>query len=259
MQQAFDTYAQTYDDHFTNSLIGKAQREQVYKWLLKFMTFQAGHVLEVNCGTGEDALWMAKQGANVLATDISTGMVEIAKKKSDNTAIEFKQLDCKHIGSLKLNTYNLIFSNFGGLNCLSKDELKEFETGCSVLQNKNDQLAFVIMSSNCWWEKFYFTLKKNRSTATRRKNRDGVNTVLDGNHFTTYYYSPKEIKELFNLNYNHVSTKPIGFFVPPSYLSGYFKKHKLLFRVLKSLDRIFGNSSFLSNSADHYLIVFKKK
>ena len=26
--QSFDTYAQSYDDHFTNSLIGKAQKTQ---------------------------------------------------------------------------------------------------------------------------------------------------------------------------------------------------------------------------------------
>ena len=88
--QSFDTYAQSYDDHFTNSLIGKAQRFQVYQKLLNQVSFLWKSVLEINCGTGEDALWLAKHATTVLATDISQGMIDVAKNKSSNNAIEFK-------------------------------------------------------------------------------------------------------------------------------------------------------------------------
>ena len=41
--------------------------------------FSAGHrVLELNCGTGEDAVFLARRGVRVLATDLSGAMVEAA-------------------------------------------------------------------------------------------------------------------------------------------------------------------------------------
>ena len=113
--QVFDSYAIHYDDHFTNSLIGKAQREQVRKQLSKVIKSDVKNILEVNCGTGEDALWFSKKGMKVLATDISEGMIEVAKQKTNE--VEFQQLNCLDIGSLVPCTYDLIFSNFGGLNC----------------------------------------------------------------------------------------------------------------------------------------------
>ena len=53
---AFDSLAAKYDDLFTRSMIGRAQRGVVWDALID--TFEPGaHILEVNCGTGEDALF----------------------------------------------------------------------------------------------------------------------------------------------------------------------------------------------------------
>jgi ubiquinone/menaquinone biosynthesis C-methylase UbiE len=258
-QQNFDTYAHSYDTHFTNSLIGNEQRLQVHQKLLKHVSFNKKSVLEINCGTGEDALWLAKRAATVLATDISRGMIDVAKNKSSNSAIEFKQLPAQDISSLAPNTYDIIFSNFGGLNCLNNEELKKFKNSCEQVQKSSDQLAFVIMSTNCKWEKFFFKYKNEYIQANRRRNLDGVEAIINANRFKIYYYSPDDMKQLFKENYNFISAKPIGLFVPPSYLESYFVKRKGLFGFLKLLDKLFGNFSFLSNYADHYLIVFNKK
>ena len=257
--QNFDAYAQSYDNHFTNSFIGKAQRLQVYQQLLKHISFKNKSVLEINCGTGEDALWLTKQGAAVLATDISEGMINVAKNKSTNSLIDFNQLAAQDISSLSPNTYNIIFSNFGGLNCLSNNELLKFKAGCDQLQKPSNQLAFVIMGTKCKWEQLYFSFKKDKAKATRRQNKGGVDTLINDNHFKTYYYSPDDIKQLFIENYSCISVSPIGLFVPPSYLEPYVVKRRGMFGFLKLLDKLFGDFSFLSNYADHYLIVFEKK
>lgn len=257
--QAFDTYAKDYDAHFTNSLIGKAQRMQVYRHIRKHISFRLKKVLEINCGTGEDAVWMARQGASVLATDISEGMLKVTEQKTSGLDVKTKQIKSQEIGLLAPETFNLIFSNFGGLNCLSEKELNDFKTGCALLQPTSGQLAFVIMGTKCRWERFYYNRKNDPSKANRRLVADGVETVMDGIHFKTYYHSPETIKSLFKEQYNHVVTKPIGLFVPPSYLEHYVKKRKMLFGLLKFLDAVFGNFSSLSNYADHYLMVFEKK
>ena len=156
LPNAFDAYAKSYDDHFTNSLIGKAQRTQIYKQLHKYINIKNKTILEINCGTGHDAYYFYTNCATVLATDISEGMIQIAKQKNKKTAIQFKTLNCLDINSLQPNKYEFIFSNFGGLNCLNKTDLQQFANACHTLQTKNNQLAFVVMGSGCWWEQFYY-------------------------------------------------------------------------------------------------------
>lgn len=257
--QAFDIYAKDYDTHFTNSLIGKAQRLQVYRHIRKHIFFRSKKVLEINCGTGEDAAWMAKQGASVLATDISEGMLKATEQKTSDLGVKTKQVKSQEIGLLAPETFDLIFSNFGGLNCLSEKELIDFKTGCVQLQPTSGQLAFVIMGTKCRWERFYYNQKKDHQKAQRRLKADGVETIIDSVHFKTYYYSPGTIKNLFKEQYDHVITRPIGLFVPPSYLEHYVKKRRILFGLLKFLDAVFGNFSSLADYADHYVIVFEKK
>src|SRR5258707_15591100 len=90
---AFDRVAETYDATFTESLIGRAQRNVVWNALQR--AFRPGDfVLELNCGTGEDAFFLAKFGISVLACDASPRMIEVAEHrkslKAPHSSIEFR-------------------------------------------------------------------------------------------------------------------------------------------------------------------------
>lgn len=259
--QAFDTYAESYDEHFTNSLIGKAQRNQVYKCLLSAFKFTNLNVLEINCGTGEDANWLFKQSANVTATDISAGMINaaIAKTEKNKATIDFHVLKAQVIQKLSKPNFELIFSNFGGLNCLSPNELMDFKMACIEKQSRSNKLALVIMGTNCLWEKMFFRIKKEKTKMLRRINKQGVDTVIDSFNFKTFYYSPTDIEKLFEPQYKSVIVKPIGLFVPPSYLEPYLLKRPLIFKFLVSLDKVFARFSSFANASDHYIIILEKK
>jgi ubiquinone/menaquinone biosynthesis C-methylase UbiE len=70
----FDRLAPSYDSEFTDSIIGRAQRNSVWKVLLR--TFHAGdNILELNCGTGEDALFLAQHDISVFSCDASQAMI----------------------------------------------------------------------------------------------------------------------------------------------------------------------------------------
>lgn len=257
-QQAFDSYAKTYDVHFTYSLIGKMQRRQVYRHANNSACLYNKNILEINCGTGEDALWLAKQNSTVLATDISKAMLDLAKSKSLGFNIEFKQIEAQEIEQLIPKKFQSIFSNFGGLNCLSPEQLEKFSSGCSALQEQGNYIVLVIMGTNCLWERLYFKFIGKTEKSNRRKQTKGVGTIIQSQYFKTYYYSPEQIKKLFQKDYHHINTKPIGFFVPPSYLETYFVKRKMLLKILGFLDWLLP-FSILSNYADHYIILFQKK
>lgn len=259
MKANFDNASTNYDSSFTNSIIGKAQREVVYLHLSKFLKSNVPKtILEINCGTGEDAIWLAKQNFQVIATDISEKMIARAKSKEKLANLTFERLNINEIdipfGDKK---FDLIFSNFGGLNCLSKEELKLFFKNTSNLVSKKGHLALVIMPKNTLWESFYFLAKARFSLTFRRKKKSVIANV-DGEKVTTFYYNPKDIVNLSGKEFEIISIKPIGFFIPPSYLEPFFKNKLKLFSILKNLDKAIKNCPFLSKYADHYFIVLKK-
>ncbi|MDX2173018.1 MAG: class I SAM-dependent methyltransferase [Bacteroidota bacterium] len=259
LQKAFNNYAEQYDGHFTNSLIGKAQRKQVYSYLNILNYFANKSILEINCGTGEDAKVFSSYNANVTATDISKQMIACAKQKNENSSIHFIECAIQDIEKkFNSNTFDVVFSNFGGLNCLNEKELIQFFKAVTHLTLPKSDLVFVIMGTNCFVEKLYFFLKFNRAKVLRRKQKLGVETNINGEIFTTFYYSPKELKNIFKSGFEIVNTKPIGLFVPPSYIEPFVRKHPNFLKLFVKLDSFFTRFSFLSNISDHYLIHLKR-
>lgn len=263
MTQDFDHIASTYDSTFTNTQIGKYQRTLVYEFLTaSYQNLEGKKVLEINGGTGEDAQWLLDKKAILTFTDISPEMVDFAeqKSKSYNQPLSSHVLDINELDKhYPKPTFDLVFSNFGGLNCLNEAELALFFKHASNALNPGGELILVIMPSFCAWETAYFLAKLQFTKAFRRRNKNGVNAHVEGKFVKTYYYSPKHIEDLTNHYFHAEEIKPVGFYIPPSYLEPFFKKRsKWLSRLWKKEKRIkkYRRLSFLS---DHYYIRLSKK
>lgn len=219
-------------------------------------------VLEINCGTGEDAKWFANKNHTVLATDISEGMISVAKQKSSLKNLTFQQLDINEIDScLRRNDkekFDVIFSNFGGLNCLSKNELSQFFKKAKSILSENGKIICVIMPKNCIWENKYLFLSGKWKQLFRRNTKDFLEVNVDGVAVKTWYYNPKEIVSLTKNEYHVKNYKPIGFFIPPSYLESFFKNKKWLLNFLNWKEKRIKNWSFLAKYADHFIIELQK-
>lgn len=259
--QYFDEYAAIYDDDFTYSNTGMLQRAQVWR-AFNALNLPPQTVLEINCGTGEDAILLAQAGHTVTATDASDSMVLQAQRKAESKQVAatfipaaFSELRTKVTGA----TYDLVFSNFGGLNCVGITELQQLSADLAALLKPGGQLFFVLMGNNCRWEQLYFLLKGDKQKAFRRKAAEGVPTTIGKAHFTTYFYSPAQFANLFAANFTVEKIGPVGLFVPPSYLDPFFKKHPLLLKTLNWLDKLVAKCSLAANQADHYVLVLKKK
>jgi len=264
MKKDFDHIAKNYDTDFTHSEIGKLQRKSVYKYLEKLPSKL--NILELNCGTGEDALWFSQRGNTVLATDISEEMIKVARAKTKEIdTIKIKQLDIKNLHVILSNSetfrekpqFDLIFSNFGGLNCLNKQELQDFFVSVSKILSKNGKIILVIMPKNTLWESLYFLFKGHFKNVFRRNTNEVINVNVEGKDVKTWYFNPREIKKSGYNSFKLVKTRPIGFFIPPSYLEKYFKKHKRFLSILDMLEKQIGKLGFLSRFSDHYLIELK--
>ncbi len=266
METAFDSVAEGYDNGFTNSVVGKAQRDLVWNYLEKILRNQPdAKVLELNCGTGEDARWMAEKGATVLATDVSSRMVQISKLKMDSSELQQKvvcrQMDVNNIDAvIGMDKFDIIFSNFGGLNCIEPEQFDNLlQYQLPSLLNKNGKMIFVVMPTFCLWESFYHTLLLKRKNIFRRfSNKPLEASIGSGETIQTWYYSPNWIKKHLPGNIELQSVKPIGFFVPPSYLNHFFSRRAGFFNILQRMEKKVSNLQLLASASDHYLIHLQK-
>jgi len=257
MQESFSHIAPRYDLDFTHTSIGVKQRRQVYKVLLPFLS-KKHSVLEVNGGTGEDAVFLASHCQTVLTTDISPEMVALAESKTRGLHnVSTDVLDLNDLASLQEGDYSLIFSNFGGLNCLSPKEVGLFLKNACDLLSTNGMIIAVIMGRKTLWERLYFTLKRDGENKRRRRGSSPVESNVKGKMVKTWYYSPSEIKTLLPPSLRCVKIRPIGLLVPPSYLQTFFNQKKVFLNVLYFLDGLLGSTG--SDYADHYCICVKKE
>lgn len=77
-QKADEFYARTYDD----SVPDWPGEIDFYREMAARAKSKGGAVLEIACGTGRVAIRLAQDGVNVLGLDLSSEMIEIARRKS---------------------------------------------------------------------------------------------------------------------------------------------------------------------------------
>lgn len=258
MSNDFDIHAQNYDAVFTHSSIGKAQRDRVYSYLTKELdTVNHLNILELNCGTGEDANYFHQKGHQVIATDISEEMLTVAKEK--HPEIRFQIVDITTITPTTFDQkFDVIFSNFGGLNCLSDTQLHDFLKTSETLLADHGKLMMVLMPKNTLWERFYFLLKLQFQKAFRRNTKEAVYANVEDVQVPTWYYNPKDITAFAKAYAKPIGIKPIGIAIPPSYLEPYFKNKPRFMKLLITLESWFQHP-FWAKYADHFLISFEKK
>ncbi len=280
---AFDKVAFQYDAAFTHTQIGNAQRMCVWEYLK--VVFQEDftkektqkqnpkklNILEITCGTGEDAIWLAKQGHNVCATDISPEMIGVAQQKAkniteNNANIYFESIDFQDITENTFNTkFDLVFSNFGGLNCVPQENLLRWiNTILPKILHQKGRFIAVIMPKFCLWESLYFLAKLKLKKAFRRyTNKPQIANLDNLSSIQTWYHQPKMLKENIKENFEFVHLQGVGFVLPPSYLNTFFARKAGLLNFLNKMEHLLVKNSILSNifanMSDHYLIDFQKK
>ena len=264
MQSPFDIMAETYDTDFTHTNIGQLQRKRVWEFLLPVLeSYQRPlRILEINCGTGEDALELSRLGHSVSATDASEMMISKAQQKAaltGKTTVNFQVCSFDHLNSqFAEDRFDLVFSNFGGLNCIGKRDLEKLGQQLSQLLKNDGKLFFVIMGNLCLWEIFYFSIRGKFRTAFRRRRRSVLFQTGEAG-IPVFYYSPENLKKIFKPIYTHCSSHPVGLFIPPSYLEKTSKARKGWLNKLVGLENRIGGLTIFSNLADHFCIIFQKK
>ncbi|MGH9455813.1 MAG: class I SAM-dependent methyltransferase [Terriglobia bacterium] len=256
--------AEAYDATFTNSWIGRTQRDVVLRQVnCAFLPGQ--RILEINCGTGIDALYMAKLGIDVLACDSSPRMIEVARRRpalsTPEGRVDFRVLATEQLETLVvgegLAQFDGVLSNFAGLNCVQDLEAVAFQL--ARLLKPGARALLCIFGNFCIWEVVWYALHGNLSKALRRFRAEGMTTeIASGVTVRVHYPSVAEMERTFRPHFQLKEWKGVGVAVPPSYMEPWAKRFPQILRILAIADRFLARCPGIRATADHWLLTFEQ-
>lgn len=253
---AFSKQSTHFDEDDSLNPILPLWRERIYQHVEKFLEPNS-KILELNAGTGIDAIYFSRQGHQVHATDLSDGMISILKKKIDQHNLQDKvstrQVSFENLTELK-GKFDFVFSNFGGLNCT--DDLKKVTNHFQELLNPNGFVTFVVMPRACPWE-WLWLFKGKFKSAFRRFNSKGADSHLEGHYFTTYYFSLKQVKAAMGDKFKLMKVESLGCVSPPPSASNFVRDFPRLTKFLNRLDKNISGSSPFNRWGDHLIITLR--
>lgn len=251
---AFDPLARQYDTDFTETAVGRALREMV--WSRVADRFGASRrILELGCGTGVDALHLARMGIKVTAIDASAGMIEVAREKISRLAgpgiepVEFHRVPMEGIAScLQARSFDGVFSNFGAINCLS--DLPSMAASLAGLLTPGAPLIWVIMGRRVPWEWLWYLARGDTRKALRRFQKNGV----EWRGLRIFYPTPAEAIAAIEPYFAVRRVSPLGFVLPPSYAAAWLNRSPRALAVLRRLELLAQRSTALAAWSDHYIL-----
>jgi ubiquinone/menaquinone biosynthesis C-methylase UbiE len=256
----FDHIASAYDSVFAQSAIGQLQRKRVWKYIESVIPQLNGiEMLELNCGTGEEADLFSEKGFNIVATDISQEMLKITDQKARQYSMQHR-ISSQYLDLDSLNEtlfdkkFDLVFSNFGGLNCIDPDSLKILLGKLPMILKPGGRFIGVIMPKFCAWETANFLVRFKFKKAFRRLTSKEVINQLQGIPVKTWYYQPTQIKRWTKNIFNVVAVKPVGFALPASFFEEFFSRHNTLLSFFNRIEKRVNEISVFSGMSDHYII-----
>lgn len=274
VRDAFDRIAANYDDDFTASLIGRLQREAVWRHLDAL--FSTGdRILDLGCGTAADAIHLARRGLDVEAVDVSRRMIAEAQRKiaaeklaaristrvlaiEDLAAWDGSDGDTQDRPSDRA-TFDGVLSNFGAMNCVQ--HLRPAALALSRLIRPDGHLVLALIGRFCLWETAFYGLQGRFAKAARRwRNGGRAAASLDGSaEFTVYYRPVREVVEAFRPAFRLERRSGIGIVVPPTYLESHARRVPNLMSLGTRIDRAISAWPACRAAADHTLLVFRRE
>lgn len=260
-QAAFDSVAPDYDGPRGNNDQIQDMRSEMWRCLDAAFPVP-GRLIDLGCGTGLDAVRMAKRGHFVTAADWSPLMVQRTRDRADREQIA-QRIRALNVGAHELHRldeagqYDGAYSNLGPLNCVPA--LGEVSRECARLLKPGGTLVFTVIGRLCPWEIVHYLRQGRWRRATLRFARQAVPVSMNKHTIWTRYYGPREFYRAFRRDFRLQHHRGLCIFSPPPYLTWIRERHPALERQLKRLDCRVSGWPVLRAVGDHFLIVMTKK
>ena len=259
---AFDSASEEYDFTIGRNYINSWIRRRSIGILLGY-TRRDDVLLEVGCGTGKEAIEISKSVREVVATDISSGMVDLLRRKLASSrmprrvtpvkvgASEIAQVS----GRLPGGKVRVSYSFNGALNCEPK--LADFATQLAGLLEPEGLFLCSIRNTLCLSEMVAHAAALQFDKATPRKKQP-IMISVGGVDIPSTYYSPGEFAGFFRPHFRVEKLVALPGLLPPAYLSDYYLQARPLAPMIERAELALSGHFPLNRFGDQSFFVFRK-
>jgi SAM-dependent methyltransferase len=223
-------------------------------------------VLELGCGTGEEAVALARRGVHVLATDVAPGMVALAAERARAAGVAervaVRCMAAADVGRLAKElgpgAFDGAFSSFGVLNC--ELDLPAVGRGLAALVRPGGWVVCSVMNRFYPWEVVWFLARRGGRGATRRW-RGWIDAPVSAelpDRVPCRYYRPGEFAEFFGSAFAVHECRALPLLLPPPYVAGRGADLGPLWRRVARWDRRLASSFPCNQWGDHFLMCLQR-
>ncbi len=245
----FDSFAASYDTTFGRSPTGRLFRFRLAERVMS-ETAPGARILDIGCGTGEDAVWLAAQGYSVHGIDVSPKMIGTAKAKAVERG-STATFECRSVQSLaqEMARFQAVISNFGALNCVPA------VTWAGILPGllTGSGSAFVVLMGRRPWPE---GIRRGSGAADRgqiAEVRVGPSSV------SVQYESVAAVKRSLASTATVSRVEALGCLVPGPGYDGFARRHPILIGVLAMAESVVREAPFFKGRGDHTLFEFQRR
>lgn len=266
---AFDELAPTYDDDIAGNAVGIRMRNVFRAALLKTYP-NARSLFEIGCGTGVDALWLARRGIEVVATDISQEMVERVKAKAREEGLS-ERLRCRKLGAREIGSlaeefgvasFDGGFCHAGALNM--EPGIEQVPAGVHRIVRPNGAFVCSVVNVTSLFEVVFYPLVLRPRKAFRRLgnvvpipvSRKGP---LRRRVVPTRFYTPRRMARIFGEGFSLESVRGMQILLPPSNLTDEYAMTRFVFAPLERIEDRLASTRPLRSWGHHSILVFRRR
>jgi ubiquinone/menaquinone biosynthesis C-methylase UbiE len=257
--EAFSRTAEKYDSFAQDHPHLTRMRDKVYAHVMRHVPGGA-HILELNAGTGTDAVQLAQRGYFVHGTDIASGMLDRLREKVDalgmHDRVTMEERSFLSLEDVWGAPFDAVFSDLGGLNCIPN--LTPVIRQLPKVLKPGGNVTWVLMPHICLWE-MAEVFRGNFPLAFRRFARGSVRANLEGLNFDVFYFSPRQVMQWFGDDFELLALEGLSVLTPTAESRNFAKWHPRLYRALSWLDDRLSPRWPWRGWGDFYILTMRRK
>jgi SAM-dependent methyltransferase len=245
---AFDAEAPGYDQGFGRNPVGLLFR-YVFQERLRARLRKGARVLDLGCGTGDDALFLAAQGVFVLAIDVAPGMLDRARAKAaerglGDDRVRFELRAAEDVAGAG-EGFDGAYSGFGALNCA---DLPLVARGLASALNPRAPLLLSLLGRRP------LPALVERALTGKGTDRLRVRPRVGGVEVPAVYPGLSEARRAFGDAFAWSGAAALGVLVPAPSHEAWVRLHPQAFGLLAALEGLVRGWPLLRSLGDHVLL-----